>query len=102
MKTENFFLKLVVDRDEKPDEFDWKPPLDMRAALKIFGAGALGSFVAGCGGGSSTSSSLASNSGSSSTTATTASLGVSAPSTTVGTSVTLTAMIAPSAATGSV
>ncbi|MEA2260234.1 MAG: hypothetical protein QOJ51_3059, partial [Acidobacteriaceae bacterium] len=49
MKTENFFLKLVVDRDEKPDEFDWKPPLDRRAALKIFGAGALGSVVAGCG-----------------------------------------------------
>jgi protocatechuate 3,4-dioxygenase beta subunit len=106
MKTENFFLKLVVDRDEKPDEFDWKPPLDRRAALKIFGAGALGSVVAGCGGGSSTSSSSgsssASSSGSSSTTATTASLGVSAASTTVGTSVTLTAMVAPSTATGSV
>ncbi len=100
MKTDNFFFKLVVDRDEKPDEFDWKPPLDRRAALKIFGAGALGSVVVGCGGGSSTSSS--SSSASSSTTATTVSLGVSAASTTVGTSVTLTAMVAPSAATGSV
>src|SRR6266702_2837765 len=100
METENFFLKLVVDKDEKPDEFDWKPPLDRRAALKIFGAGALGSVVVGCGGGSSTPSS--SSASSSSTTTTTVSLGVSATSTTVGTSVTLTAMVAPSAATGSV
>ena len=96
MKTENFFVKLVVDRDETPDAFDWKPPLDRRAALKIFGAGALGSVVAGCGGVTSTSSS------SSSATATTVSLGTSATSTTVGTSVTLTAMVAPAAATGTV
>lgn len=87
-------LRLVVDRDKEPDEKDWCPPLDRRAALRFLGAGALGSVVAGCGAGGSTTAS--------SSTATTVSLGSSTTSTTVGASVTLTAMVAPSAATGSV
>ncbi len=95
MNKENFFLKLVVEKNHEPDEKDWCPPLDRRAALKIFGVGTLGTVV-GCSAGLSTTSS------SSSTTATTISLGASATSTTVGASVTLTAMVSPSAATGTV
>lgn len=97
MTTESYPLKLVVDKHEKPDEFEWRPPLDRRAALKIFGTGALGTIV-GCSGGSNSSTS----SDSSSKTASTVSLGVSAASVTVGASVTLTAMVAPSAATGTI
>ena len=85
-------LRLVVDRDKHTDVRDWCPPLDRRAALRIFSAGILGTAVAGCGSSASTSSS--------SSTATTLSLGASTTSTTVGASVTLTAMVAPSAATG--
>jgi protocatechuate 3,4-dioxygenase beta subunit len=98
MKPENYFLRLVVDRDHQPDEKDWCPPLDRRAALRILGVGAVGAVV-GCSSGSSSSSS---SSTSTSTTATTISLGTSATETTVGTSITLTAMIAPSAAAGTV
>ncbi|MFC6647139.1 Ig-like domain repeat protein [Granulicella cerasi] len=89
-------LKLIPDRkDRKPDEKDWCPPLDRRAALRIFGAGAL-ITVAGCGDGTNTTASGATK------TSTATSLGVSSTSVTIGTSVTLTAMVAPSAATGSV
>jgi protocatechuate 3,4-dioxygenase beta subunit len=93
MKTEKPFLKLVVDRDPKPDPFDWHPPLDRRAALKSLGLGAVGA-IAGCSAGSGASSS--------SSTATTLSLSTSATSTTVGTAVTLTARVSPSAAGGSI
>ena len=94
MKTKYLFLKMVVDRDHEPDDKDWCPPLDRRAALKIFGVGAIGSVVAGCGSSSSSASS--------SSTATTISLGASSTSPKVGASVTLTAMVAPSVATGTV
>ncbi len=94
MNTKNL-LRFAFDHDKDPDEKDWCPPLDRRAALRVFGAGLLGTAVAGCGtGGSATSSSTS--------TATTMSLGASTTSTTVGAAVTLTAMVAPSAATGSV
>lgn len=90
-------MKLVFERNHEPDEKDWCPPLDRRAALKIFGAGAVGSVIAGCGSGGSVSGTTAT-----SLTATTVSLAASSTSPKVGASVTLTAMIAPSAATGSV
>jgi protocatechuate 3,4-dioxygenase beta subunit len=93
MKTEKPFLKLVVDRDPKPDPFDWCPPLDRRAALKSLGIGAVGA-LAGCGAGSATSGA--------SSTATSVSLSTSATSTTVGSSITLTARVSPSAAGGSI
>ena len=92
MNPKEILLKFVVDRDKEPNEKDWCPPLNRRAALKVLGAGAVG-VVVGCGG-TSTSSSTA--------TATTTSLGTSATSTTVGTSLTLTAMVASSKATGTV
>lgn len=96
MDSKQFFMKMVVDREDMPDPKEWKPPLDRRAALRIFGSGAAGALVLGCGTGgtASTSSSI--------TTATSLSVGVSASSVMVGTAVTLTAMIAPSGATGSV
>lgn len=90
MDPKSFFMKLVVDRDHEPDENDWCPPLDRRAALKMLSLGAVGSAVAGC------STSATNN------TATTISLAASSTSTTVGTSITLTAIVAPSAATGTV
>ena len=97
MSAKDLFLRLVVDRDHEDDEKDWCPPLDRRAALKIFGAGALGSVVTGCGSpvtGTSTTSATK--------TATTIALGASSTSPKVGASVTLTAMVAPSGATGTV
>ncbi|WP_263375491.1 Ig-like domain repeat protein [Granulicella aggregans] len=91
-----FLLKLVADRtDGLPDEKDWCPPLDRRAALKFLGVGAL-TTVAGCGNGSNTTAIGTTKA------STTTSLGTSTTSATVGTSITLTAMVAPSAATGSV
>ena len=93
MKPTNL-LRFALDHDKEPDEKDWCPPLDRRAALRAFGVGLLGSAVAGCGAGGTTATSAISS-------ATTVSMGASTTSTTVGTSVTLTAMVAPSAATGS-
>lgn len=90
MDLKPFFMKLVVDHDHEPDENDWCPPLDRRAALKMLSLGAVGSAVAGC-------STSASNN-----TSTTISLAASSTSTTVGTSITLTAIVAPSTATGTV
>lgn len=101
-KLENLFMKLVVDKDHVPDEKDWCPPLDRRAALRVFGAGALGTAIAGCGGGSSSTTSTSNGTTTTSLTATTLSLGASSTSPKVGAAVTLTAMIAPSAATGTV
>jgi len=95
MAPKELLLSLVADRNHEPNEKDWCPPLDRRAALKVFGAGAVGAMV-GCGAGSSSASSTGS------TTSTSISLGTSSTATTVGTSVTLTAMVAPSAATGTV
>lgn len=102
MKAVTHLLKFVVDRDHQPDEKDWCPPLDRRAALRIFGVGAVGAVVSGCGavGTAATSSSAASESNSS--TSTSVSLGVSTTSAIVGSTVTLTAMVAPSQATGTV
>ena len=99
MKFCNPFATVVIDGNHDTDERDWCPPLDRRAALRIFGAGAVGSVMAGCGGASSSTSSSATTT---STTATTMSLGASSTSPKVGASVTLTAMIAPPAATGTV
>jgi protocatechuate 3,4-dioxygenase beta subunit len=93
MKPEKSFLKIVLDRDHEPDEKDWCPPLDRRAAMKIFGVDAIGTVVTGCGWSTITGSSL---------TATSVSLGASTTSAKVGASVTLTAMVAPSAASGTV
>ncbi|HWA94205.1 MAG TPA: Ig-like domain repeat protein [Terracidiphilus sp.] len=94
MKLKSHFVKLVVDHNHEPDEKDWCPPLDRRAALKILGASGLAT-VAGCGGGSAISSSMSSST-------TSVSLGVSATSATVGATVTLTAQVTPSSATGTV
>ncbi|HEX7730306.1 MAG TPA: Ig-like domain repeat protein [Terracidiphilus sp.] len=94
MKSEKPFLKLVVDRDPKPDPFDWHPPLDRRAALKSLGLGAFGAVV-GCSAGSATSSS-------STRTSTSLSLSSSATSITVGAFITLTARVSPSAAGGTI
>jgi len=95
VKPENFLMRLLPDRDKEPDERDWCPALDRRAALKILSVGAL-TTVAGCGDGANTTSTGATK------TATTTELGASATSVTVGTSITLTAGVAPSGATGSV
>lgn len=95
MRAENFFLKLVVDRNHEPDEKDWCPPLDRRAALRILSVGAVGTALAGCGsGGTATSSS--------STTASSVSLSASSTSVQVNASVTLIARVSPAAATGTV
>ncbi|MEZ2348695.1 Ig-like domain repeat protein [Terriglobus sp. RCC_193] len=93
MKPNSLLMRLVVDKNHEPDEKDWCPPLDRRAALKILSMGAVGSAVTGCGNSATTTSSA---------TSTTLSLAASATSATVGTSITLTAMVAPSAATGTV
>jgi protocatechuate 3,4-dioxygenase beta subunit len=95
MSEQNNFVKVVLNPKEEPDEKDWCPALDRRAVLKFFSAGALGTVV-GCGGVGSVSTS------SDATTATSVSLAASSTSTTVGTAITLTAMVSPSAATGSV
>jgi protocatechuate 3,4-dioxygenase beta subunit len=89
----SYILKLVIGREE-PDEKDWCPPLDRRAALKVLSASSLVAAVS-CGGGPATSSKTNS-------TATTISLGSSTTEATIGTSIVLTAMVAPSAATGTV
>lgn len=101
-KLNKLLMNFVVDKDHDPDEKDWCPSLDRRAALRVFGAGALGTAIAGCGGGSSSTTSTSTGTTTASPTATTVSLGASSTSPKVGAAVTLTAMIAPSAATGTV
>ena len=97
MDAKRFLMKLVIDRDETPDPFEWKPALDRRAALRVFGAGAVGAVVTGCGSGFTPTTTTATTA-----TASSVSLGSSAASVMVGVSVTLTAMVAPSGATGTI
>src|SRR5271156_6506851 len=86
---------------EEHDHVEWCPPLDRRAALRLFSMSAFAVVAAGCGGGGAVNASSSSTS-SSGTTSTTTTLAASntAPSTNV--AVTLTAVVAPAAATGSV
>jgi len=90
------FFQLVVDRDDEFDPHDWFPPLDRRAAVRLLSMSALAALV-GCGSGGTVS-----GSSSTGTTTTATTLTPSATSTTTGSSVTLTATVAPSAATGTV
>lgn len=93
MNPGKMLMRLVVDKNHEPDEFDWCPPLDRRALLKTLGAGAL-TTVAGC--------TAATSSSSSTSTASTVSLSASATSLAVGASLTLTARVSPSAAGGAI
>lgn len=85
--------------EEEHNHVEWCPPLDRRAALRLFSLSAFAAVAAGCGtGGGVSASSNSSTTGT--TTTTTLSASNTAPSTNV--AVTLTAVVAPTAATGSV
>ena len=99
MDNAKYCFKLVVDRDDEVDSHDWLPPLDRRVAVRMLGMSALATLV-GCAASSSASSSSALQS--SGTTATTTTLTTSSTTTATGTSITLTAAVSPSAASGTV
>ena len=99
MDNAKYCFKLVVDRDDEVDSHDWLPPLDRRVAVRMLGMSALATLV-GCAASSSASSSSALQS--SGTTATSTTLTTSSTTTASGTSITLTAAVSPSAASGTV
>ena len=85
----------VLDEHES---HHWCPSLDRRAALRLLGLSALAN-VAGCGGSSATSATSSATTG---TTASTTKLTASATTVEQSASVTLTAVVSPTAATGKV
>ena len=93
-------VRLLVDRDPELDPNDWCPPLDRRAAVRLLSFSALASVV-GCGSAGTTVSSTKADT-STGTTSTTTVLTASSTSVTAGTSVILTAVVSPTAATGTV
>jgi len=87
--------------EDEHNHVEWCPPLDRRAALRLFSMSAFAAVAAGCGaGGAVNASSNSSTSSGTTSTTTTLSASNTAPSTNV--AVTLTAVVAPTAATGSV
>ncbi len=84
------------DHDEDHQDHHWCPPLDRRAALRLLGLSTLAA-AAGCGTGGTLGTSASSG-----TTASTTALSASATSVAENVSVTLTATVSPSAATGTV
>lgn len=87
---------LCAEIDE-PDHQEWCPALDRRAALRLLSMSALAG-IAGCGSNATTEAAAASTG----TTTTTTTLAASAASVAAGTSISLTATVSPSAATGAV
>ena len=83
---------------EHDDSREWRPPLDRRTALRLFAMSTLAG-VTGCGGSTAATSSSSTTSGTTTSTTT-----LSASKTTVeqGASLTVTASVDPSAATGAV
>jgi protocatechuate 3,4-dioxygenase beta subunit len=94
MSGPSYFVKLVADRDEEHDPHDWLPPLDRRAVMRMLGMTAVASLLGSCGTGSPSTSSGG--------TATTTTLAASATEASAGASITLTAGVTPTAATGRV
>lgn len=89
----------LIEEEEEHEGHHWCPPLHRRAAMRLLSMSTIAA-IAGCGGGGTVpgSSSTTSSGTSSSTTA----LAASTSSTTTGTSITLTASVSPSAASGKV
>jgi protocatechuate 3,4-dioxygenase beta subunit len=83
---------------EDHDSHHWCPPLDRRAALRLFSLTALAT-VSGCGGSTAATTSAATTSG---TTSTSTTLALSKTTVEQSTSLTLTASVTPTDATGTV
>lgn len=94
----NSTVEVRPNTAEDDDSHHWCPPLDRRAALRLFSLTTLAT-VAGCGGGKTASTSSATTTG---TTSTATSLAVSKSAVEQSASLTLTASVTPSDATGAV